>query len=186
MINPSELAKRPVTERDLIPLATDEQATEFFQEQIGYLAAQSAITALHNVQSIPLLHISGEEEFSLIGRDYYPTSLKTRAERGRAQELLFRVMTGYGFDQTKSEFARIYNFRKKELEDDITIRPDGVTREVRAYPSQTIKRLEFQRVRDFVTDTGKTTSVWWKVVDKGNWAISNIGTISSRSPKRKN
>ena len=31
MINPAELAQRPFRERDLLPIATDAQAIEFFQ-----------------------------------------------------------------------------------------------------------------------------------------------------------
>ena len=98
MINPAELAQRPFRERDLLPIATDAQAIEFFQSQIEDLRREvkSPIRAPHLRHTNSLLHISGGEEYSLIGGEFQYASGKRfpqqRLERGHAQDLLFRAM----------------------------------------------------------------------------------------------
>lgn len=189
MINPNELVRRPVRERDFIPIATDAQVIEYFQRIIEDIAGdvRSSIRGPHYSHSNPLLHISGEEEYSLIGeRNYGRFSLDTlRVERSHAQELLLKVMSAYGFAQDKSHFPIRYNHDDKRYEyrDEIIKRPDGTTRERILYPSQTIKGLEFERVRSFVTETGEATDVWWNVVDTDSMFKLDIPTIFRRKPK---
>lgn len=187
MINPSELVRRPVRERDLLPIATDLQVIERFQERIEDIRREvkSPIRAPHFRHSRLLLHMSSEEQYSLIGGGFNSWSGKSfprqRVKIERAQELLFKTMSAYGFDEEISRPLFRYNYEHKRWEKDITERPDGTTREALIYPSQTTKGLVFERVRDFVTQTKETTDAWWNVVDEG--PLMNIKNIFRRNPK---
>lgn len=177
MINTAELGSRPVRERDLLPIAADEQAIGFFQNQIEYcrIPDVSAIHGNHFGAMAPLLDMSGEEEFSIIEADFdyrllrYP---RKKVEKGHAQELLLKVMTAYGFDETKT-YER----------DNITVNPDGTTTEIIIYPSQTIEQLMFQRTRDFVTETGQTAHVRWHAREHASALKVDILGMFRRNPK---
>ena len=188
MINPAELVRRPVRERDLLPVATDAQAIEYFQRNIEDVRREVIvpIRAPHYDHNKTLLFISGSEQDSLIGGDYdrgkairYP---KFKMEQRHAQDLLFKAMEAYGFDATKFKPARRYNYKTEENEDDVTINPDGTTREVFSYPSR-IQGLDFVRMRDFVTGTEQTTDVRWEVIDKGPQFKVDVPSIFRRKPK---
>lgn len=193
MINPAELVRRPVRERDLLPVATDDQAIQHFQEVIDDIrrVVTAPVRVLHDRDSNPLLHISGEEEYSLIGgRNFrlyssyrYPSLDAMRIEKSRAQELLFRTMEAYGFDQNVSHPRLKYHYDNKGFEEDVIVRLDGTTREATLYPSQKTKGLVFERVRSFVTDTGGTTDVLWNVVDESPKININVKNIFRRKPK---
>ena len=159
MINPAELVRRPFRERDLLPVATDEQVVGRFQARIEKMREEVRSMPGPGSRIVNLFHMSGEEEYSLIG-----DRGEQRVEMDKGQECLFKVMGEYGFDQDKWHPGLRYNIDKKRREKDITRRSDDTTREVNVYPSQTIKGLGFERVRFFVTKTGETTDVWWNVV----------------------
>jgi len=171
MIDPEALARWPVRERDLLPVASDEQVVQDFQESIEYIRkhVKSPLRAPHPRHTTSLFHMSGEEEYSLV----YTRSRfgqrrdKLRVDRGRGQELLFKVMGAYGFDSNTQRPRLKYNYDNRRHEEDVAVRPDGTTREVTLYPSQTIKGLVFERARSFVTETGEVTDVRWNVVDEG-------------------
>lgn len=190
MINPAELVRRPFRERDLLPIATDAQVIERFQERIEDIRREvkSPIRAPHFRHSNPLLHISGEEEYSLIGGERYSSLGQLKVERGHGQELLFKAISAYGFNPEISHPFLRYNYTHKQYREDVTARPDGTTREVLVFPSQTIKGLSFERMRYFVTNTGETSDVWWNVVDGDHYADTfsgkiDIGSIFRRNPK---
>ncbi|MEK7517741.1 MAG: hypothetical protein AAB583_04275 [Patescibacteria group bacterium] len=176
MINVSELEKRPIQKIDITPLATDEQVIGFFQNQIEYcrIPAVSPIHAPHFGAQAGLLHLS-QEEFSLIEADFdyqlhiYP---QKKVEKRHGQELLFRVMKAYGFDDAK-----------RFEEDNITVNPDGTTREIILYPSQTIEKLVFQRTRDFITETGETTDVRWHAREHHSGWKADIRGLFRKNPK---
>lgn len=171
MINPAELVKRPFRERGLLPIATDAQVIEDFQERIERIGRESLESYERFARpTYGLLHMSGGEEYSLIGGRYFHHG-RLRVERSRAQELLFEVMSAHGFDPEKSG----HNLRPREinkgLEEDVTERPDGTTKEVLFYPSKNREGLIFERIRFFVTGAGETTDIWWHVM-KTNMIVS--------------
>ena len=186
MINSPELVRRPLRERDLLPIASNAQILRHFQERIEGIrrAVQSPVRLSPNYyrQSSFLLHISGEQEYFLI-EDRHSAFGQQRVERGMAQDLLFKVMTAYGLDQHNSHPHRRYNYKNKKYEEDITKLRDGTTREVHIYPSQTIEGLVFERTRFFVTETQKTTAVWWNAVDEGPHLKVDIPSVFRRKPK---
>lgn len=123
MINPSELVRRPFRERDLLATATDAQAIEYFQRNIEAVRREiiAPIRAPHLDHSRTLLFISGSEQNSLIGGEYYIWRKgirfpKLKMEQRHAQDLLFKAMEVYGFDATKFKPARIYNYITIKLE----------------------------------------------------------------------
>lgn len=161
MINPAELARRPFRERDLLPVANDEQVIQHFQARIEKMREEVRSMPGPGSRIVNLFHMSGEEEYSLIGNNNSDLD-NQRVERGRGQVLLFKVMSEYGFNQDNGHPRLRYNVDKKRREKDITRRPDGTTREVHVFPSKTINGIEFERVQSFITETGQTTDVWWK------------------------
>ena len=185
--------RKPTRERDLLPVATDEQAIQYFQEAIEDIRGivTTPVRVFHGRgDGNRLLHISSEDEYSLLDRNFrlygsnkYPSLGRMLIERSHAQELLFRTMGAYGFDPNISHPRVRYNYDNKRDENVVTVRRDGTTREVTLYPSQATKGLVFERVRSFVTGTGETTDIWWNAVDEGRYLNVDIPSIFRKKPK---
>lgn len=189
MISTQELGIRPVKERDLLPIATDEQAIEYFQRKIEVVRRHviAPIRFPHYDHNQTLLFVSGEEQNPLIGgyvdEQTAKKFSKLKIDRGHAQDLLFKAMSAYGFNSDISHPRRQYNFTDKKWEDDVVKHPSGITSEAIIFPSQTIEGLSFQRTRCFVTETGQTTEFWWKAVDKGPQLKVDVPSVFKRKPK---
>lgn len=165
MINRAEMGRPKEKE---LPILGDQEVQNILRSRIdairrnverpirfGYFYHIMPFSALNEKDDHRELFFFTSEEFSFFENG--------KVESDRLQRLGFEIMRGYGLDENISQPAYTNNgYNQNEVND----YSNGISVEVLDYPSQTINGLIFQRIREFVTATGKTLSVDWEAVDK--------------------
>ena len=162
-MNRAEMVKPGVIEATL-PIATDQEVQNIFRSKIESIHTEAGLRKTIK-QSCTLL----EPLFSFTAEEYSFLELKDgskvrRVESNRLQELGFKFMGQYGFDENNSKpFSGIEKGKQKDVE-----LADGTSSEFKLYPSKTNKDLAFERKSICDTATGKTISTRWTIrVDVG-------------------
>lgn len=181
MINVAELRRPPGKEQlelsgflptadEVLPVLSDKIVAARMREDIEetWREATRVVRIFGKVwKHRPLFSVSATSEYSRVyeANGWMPIG---RVERGRFQELGLQVMREYGYDENE--------FRVGHSD-----HSDGTTREQRVYPSKTHKRITFERLTDFYTDTQEPISVHWWVVDREPSLVINLKHLLPRN-----
>ncbi|MCL5970359.1 MAG: hypothetical protein M1450_02585 [Patescibacteria group bacterium] len=182
MINPETLRKGP-PQREEAPLAvlTDQEVRGILDLQLGearwrteqivsLLGTPLGSTKIYNIFSM-----SAEEPMSTV---YNGSNKVGLCERGKFQEIAFEAMTRYGLNPNVSQ-PHYESWGPSSWVD----YPNGTSREILKYPSQTIPRLDFIRWRDFYTETGETIYVNWYAEAYKKPFSAHFGKLIPKNPQ---
>jgi len=108
------------------------------------------------MEMVDLFEIGADPLGEIPGYIVGPDDEGYKLDKGKLQNIGVRLMNEFGFDP---ETSQVIPKEAPEV-------PKGVVREIREFPSATIKDLRFVRWMDYLKKTGQPLRVHWQV-----WAI---------------